>query len=76
MSVQLVHCSDMHLDKNFNISNLARARERKDDLNNFVLRNNMSRYKEMICLLSTSATDSDRQELIRELFEVPDDIRK
>jgi len=34
VSVQLVHCSDMHLDKNFNISNLARAQERKDDLNN------------------------------------------
>jgi len=33
MSVQLVHCSDMHLDKNFNIANLARAQERKDDLN-------------------------------------------
>jgi exonuclease SbcD len=32
MSIQLVHCSDMHLDKNFNISNLARAQERKDDL--------------------------------------------
>ena len=33
MSVQLVHCSDMHLDKSFNIANLARAQERKDDLN-------------------------------------------
>ncbi|MGA2240207.1 MAG: exonuclease SbcCD subunit D [Candidatus Bathyarchaeia archaeon] len=33
MSVQLVHCSDLHLDKNFNISNLARAQERKEDLN-------------------------------------------
>jgi DNA repair exonuclease SbcCD nuclease subunit len=33
MSVQIVHCSDMHLDKNFNISNLARAQERKEDLN-------------------------------------------
>jgi len=25
MSLQIVHCSDLHLDKNFNISNLARA---------------------------------------------------
>lgn len=33
MSVQIVHCSDMHLDKNFNISNLAKAQERKEDLN-------------------------------------------
>jgi len=33
MSVQILHCSDMHLDKNFNISNLARAQERKEDLN-------------------------------------------
>ena len=33
MSVQILHCSDMHLDKNFNISNLTRAQERKEDLN-------------------------------------------
>jgi len=33
MSVQILHCSDTHLDKNFNISNLARAQERKEDLN-------------------------------------------
>lgn len=33
MSVLLVHCSDMHLDKNLNISNLARALERMEDLN-------------------------------------------
>jgi DNA repair exonuclease SbcCD nuclease subunit len=33
MSVQILHCSDMHLDKNFNIANLARAQERKEDLN-------------------------------------------
>jgi len=33
MSVQILHCSDTHLDKNFNIANLARAQERKEDLN-------------------------------------------
>jgi len=33
MSVQILHCSDMHLDKNFNMANLARAQERKEDLN-------------------------------------------
>ena len=33
MSVQLLHCSDIHLDRNFNISNMARAQERKEDLN-------------------------------------------
>ncbi len=32
MSVQILHCSDVHLDKNFNISNLARAQERKQDI--------------------------------------------
>lgn len=32
MSVQLVHCSDLRLDKNFNTSNLARAQEGKEDL--------------------------------------------
>jgi DNA repair exonuclease SbcCD nuclease subunit len=34
MSLQLLHCSDLHLDKNFSIPNLARALERKEDLNN------------------------------------------
>jgi exonuclease SbcD len=33
MSIQIVHCSDLHLDKNFNIANLEKARIRKDDLN-------------------------------------------
>ena len=33
MSVQILHCSDMHLDKSFNIANLARAQERREDLN-------------------------------------------
>jgi len=33
MSVQILHCSDTHLDKNFNIANLARVQERKEDLN-------------------------------------------
>ena len=33
MSLQILHCSDMHLDKNFNISNFARAFQRKEDLN-------------------------------------------
>ena len=33
MSVQILHCSDTHLDKSFNIANLARAQERKEDLN-------------------------------------------
>ncbi len=33
MSVQLLHCSDIHLDRNFSISNMARAQERKEDLN-------------------------------------------
>lgn len=32
MSVQLIHCSDMHLDKSFNIPLYARAMERKEDL--------------------------------------------
>jgi DNA repair exonuclease SbcCD nuclease subunit len=34
MSLQILHCSDLHLDKNFNIPNLARALQRKEDLNN------------------------------------------
>lgn len=34
MSIQILHCSDLHLDKNFNIPNLAKALERKEDLNN------------------------------------------
>ena len=34
MSIQIVHCGDLHLDKNFNISNLEKARIRKEDLNN------------------------------------------
>lgn len=34
MSIQIIHCSDVHLDKNFGISNLEKARQRKDDLNN------------------------------------------
>ena len=33
MSLQILHCSDLHLDKNFNISNFARASQRKEDLN-------------------------------------------
>jgi exonuclease SbcD len=33
MSVQILHCSDMHLDKNFNIANMTKAQERKEDLN-------------------------------------------
>jgi len=33
MSVQILHCSDMHLDRNFNMANLARVQERKEDLN-------------------------------------------
>jgi len=33
MSVQLLHCSDMHLDRNFNIANMTKAQERKEDLN-------------------------------------------
>jgi len=33
MSVQILHCSDTHLDKSFNIANLARVQERKEDLN-------------------------------------------
>jgi DNA repair exonuclease SbcCD nuclease subunit len=32
MSLQLLHCSDLHLDKNFNIPNLTRALQRKEDL--------------------------------------------
>ena len=32
MSLQILHCSDAHLDKSFNISNLARASQRKEDL--------------------------------------------
>lgn len=33
MSLQILHCSDTHLDKNFNISNLSKAALRKNDLN-------------------------------------------
>lgn len=33
MSLQLLHCSDLHLDKSFNIPNLVRAQQRKEDLN-------------------------------------------
>lgn len=33
MSIQILHCSDTHLDKSFSIANLARAQERKEDLN-------------------------------------------
>jgi DNA repair exonuclease SbcCD nuclease subunit len=33
VSLQILHCSDLHLDKNFNISNFARAFQRKEDLN-------------------------------------------
>ena len=32
MSIQILHCSDIHLDRNFNISNMAKAQERKQDL--------------------------------------------
>jgi hypothetical protein len=28
VSLQILHCSDMHLDKNFNISNFARAKKK------------------------------------------------
>ena len=30
--MQILHCSDLHLDKNFNISNLSKAQERKQDI--------------------------------------------
>ncbi len=33
MSLQILHCSDLHLDKNFNISNFTKAQQRKEDLN-------------------------------------------
>jgi len=33
LSIQILHCSDLHLDKNFSISNLERAFQRKEDLN-------------------------------------------
>ena len=33
ISLQILHCSDTHLDKSFNIPNLSRAAERKEDLN-------------------------------------------
>jgi len=33
ISLQILHCSDTHLDKSFGISNLARAIQRKEDLN-------------------------------------------
>ena len=32
MSVQIVHCSDLHLDRNFNVGSMARNYERKRDL--------------------------------------------
>jgi DNA repair exonuclease SbcCD nuclease subunit len=34
LSVQFIHCSDLHLDRNFNIFDSAKAQKRKDDLNN------------------------------------------
>ncbi len=33
MTVQFIHCSDLHLDKNFNIPDIVRSYERKEDLN-------------------------------------------
>jgi DNA repair exonuclease SbcCD nuclease subunit len=37
MSVQIVHCSDLHLDRNFNVGSIARNYERKRDLDaNFI----------------------------------------
>ena len=33
MTVQAIHCSDLHLDKNFNISNYKRRLQRKEDIN-------------------------------------------
>lgn len=33
ISVQILHCSDTHLDKTFGISNLSKAMQRKEDLN-------------------------------------------
>ena len=45
-SLQILHCSDLHLDKNFNIPNISRGIERKEDINrnfseivNFALNN-------------------------------------
>jgi len=32
-AVKIVHCSDLHLDRTFNISNFALAMDRKNDLN-------------------------------------------
>ena len=37
MSVQIVHCGDLHLDRNFNVGSIARNYERKRDLDaNFI----------------------------------------
>lgn len=33
MVVKAIHCSDLHLDRNFNISNYKRRVQRKEDLN-------------------------------------------
>ena len=33
VSVQILHCSDTHLDKSFGISNLSKAMQRREDLN-------------------------------------------
>ena len=33
MSLQFVHCADLHLDRNYGISNVAKAQQRKQDLN-------------------------------------------
>jgi exonuclease SbcD len=38
ISLQILQCSDTHLDKSFNISNLTRAIQRKEDLNNNFLK--------------------------------------
>jgi len=32
MTIQIVHCSDLHLDKNFNVGSMARNYERRGDL--------------------------------------------
>lgn len=33
ISIQILHCSDTHLDKSFGISNLSKAMQRREDLN-------------------------------------------
>jgi transposase-like protein len=54
ISLQVLHCSDTHLDESFSISNLAKAIQRREDLNSnsFALVIPTTRSESPICGLS------------------------